>query len=49
MLRGPIAQADVAAEDAPLNPNYIKLLLDTSDLQALRHETFGVATPRGLL
>ena len=49
MLRGPVAQAEAAAEDAPLNPNYIKLLLDASDLQALRQETFGVATPRGLL
>ena len=37
MLRGPIVQADVSAEDAPLNPNYIKLLLDTTDLQTLRN------------
>jgi hypothetical protein len=38
MLRGPIVQADTAAEDAPLNPNYIKLLLDTTDLQTMRQE-----------
>jgi hypothetical protein len=41
MLRGPIVQADVTVENAPLNPNYIKLLLDTTDLQTMRQETFG--------
>lgn len=49
MLRGPIVQTDVATEDAPLTPNYIQLLLDTADLQTLRQETFGAASPRGLL
>jgi hypothetical protein len=48
-LRGPVAQAEVATEDAPLNPNYITLLLNTADLEALRQERFGAATPRGLL
>ena len=49
MLRGPIVQAEIAGEDAPLNPNYITLLLDTADLQTLRMETFAAPAPRGLL
>ena len=39
----------VGSEDAPLDPNYIDLLLNTSDLEALRRETFGTVQPRGLV
>jgi len=49
MLRGPIAQADVSSEDAPLDPNYIDLLLETAELEPLRQESFGSVQPRGLL
>ena len=48
VLRGPVAQPTVGSEDSPLDPNYIDLLLNTSDLEALRRETFTVQ-PRGLV
>ena len=48
VLRGPVAQPTIGSEDAPLDPNYIDLLLNTSDLEALRRETFTVQ-PRGLV
>jgi len=48
-LKGPAVQTPMLAEDAPLNPDYIGLLLNESDLDKLRNETFTQFQPRGLL
>ena len=48
-LKGPAVQSPMLAEDAPLNPDYIGLLLNETDLDKLHNETFAQFQPRGLL
>ncbi|HEX2732180.1 MAG TPA: hypothetical protein VHM70_11255 [Polyangiaceae bacterium] len=48
-LKGPAVQEQVQTESSPLTPNYIELLLNTTDPQILRNETFSGGKPRGLL
>ncbi len=51
-LKGPIAQAEVLSETAPLTPNYIELLLNEANLTTLdtiRNEEFPAPKPHGLL
>jgi hypothetical protein len=48
-LKGPMIQAEILSEDAPLNPDYIDLLLNESNLEKLRTETFAEFQPKGLL
>jgi hypothetical protein len=48
-LSGPTVQTEMLSEDAALAPNYIDLLLDETDLEKLRRETFSQFRPKGLL
>lgn len=51
-LKGPVTQAEVLSETAPLAPNYIELLLNESNLttlDAIRKEDFPEPKPKGLL
>jgi hypothetical protein len=47
-LGGPVIQNDPVTEDAPLEPNYIELLLNEPDFQKIRDGSFGEPHPRGL-
>lgn len=48
-LKGPMVQPEMLGEDAPLNPDYISLLLSETNLEKLRQETFTQFQPKGLL
>jgi hypothetical protein len=51
-LKGPVAQAEVPSETAPLAPNYIELLFNEPNsitLDAIRREDFPDPKPKGLL
>lgn len=48
-LKGPVAQAGPFSEDAPLEPNYIGLLLDEPDLDRIHQESFAEFRPKGLI
>ncbi len=48
-LKGPAVQPEMLSEDAMLSPNYISLLLNETNLENLRKETFAQFQPKGLL
>ena len=48
-IGGPAVQLEIANEKAPLNPDYIQLLLSAPDVETVRQENFGDPKPRGLL
>ena len=48
-LNGPAVQPEMLSEDAMLSPNYITLLLNETNLEKLRRETFTQFQPKGLL
>jgi hypothetical protein len=48
LLTGPLVQAEVLSETTELSPNYIELL-NASDIETIRHESFSDPKPRGLL
>ena len=48
-LNGPITQPELFSETAPLEPNYIELLLNELDLEKIHKETFAQFQPKGLL
>lgn len=48
-LKGAVVQAEVLSEDSALTPNYIELLLNATDLNTLRQESFPGGKPQGLL
>jgi hypothetical protein len=48
-LKGPVTQPELLSEDAPLEPNYIDLLLNEPDLDKIHKESFVEFQPRGLV
>jgi hypothetical protein len=48
-IAGPATQPEIANETAPLDPNYISLLVGAPDVETIRQENFGDPKPRGLL
>ena len=48
-IAGPMTQLEIANETAPLDPDYIRLLLAAPDLETVRQQSFGDPKPRGLL
>jgi hypothetical protein len=48
LLTGPLVQSEVLSETTELSPNYIELL-NASDIETIRHESFPDPKPRGLL
>jgi hypothetical protein len=48
-IAGPATQLEIANETAPLDPDYIQLLLSAPDVETIRQEKFGDLKPRGLL
>ena len=47
-IAGPAVQLEIANETAPLNPDYVQLLLSAPDVETVRQENFGDPKPRGL-
>ncbi|MGZ8236419.1 MAG: hypothetical protein ACXWTY_00915 [Methylobacter sp.] len=48
-LKGPVTQAELFSEDAPLEPDYIGLLLNEPDFEKIRKESFVEFQPKSLL
>ena len=48
-IAGPMTQLEIANETAPLDPDYIQMLLAAPDVETVRLESFGDPKPRGLL
>jgi len=48
-IAGPMTQLEIANETAPLDPDFIQMLLAAPDVETVRQEKFGDPKPRGLL